>query len=58
MCIIADWIGILHLQDYKASFEADMIFRGTRQQQLQEKSQLKSLSNHRWVYISKIDRFR
>ena len=35
MCIIADWIGILHLQDYKASFVADMIFRGTSQLQLQ-----------------------
>ena len=35
MCIIADWIGIFHLQDYKASFEADMSFRGTRQLQLQ-----------------------
>ena len=38
MCIIANWIGILHLQNYKASFEADMIFRGTRQLQLQLKS--------------------
>ena len=35
MCIIADWIGIFHLQDYNASFEADMSFRGTRQLQLQ-----------------------
>ena len=38
MCIIADWIGIHHLQDYKASLEAYMIFRGTRQLQLQLKS--------------------
>ena len=35
MCMLADWIGILHMQDYKASFEADMIFRGTRQLHLQ-----------------------
>ena len=35
MCIIADWIGIPNLKDYKARFEADMIFRGTRQLQLQ-----------------------
>ena len=35
MCIIADWICILHLQDYKASFEAGMSFRGTMQLQLQ-----------------------
>ena len=38
MRIIADWIGTLPIQDYKASFEADMIFRGTRQLQLQLKS--------------------